>query len=104
MAIVMVMHWPEVGKEQYEEARKRVNWEGKQPEGARNHVSWFDNGLHVVDVWESEADLNRFIEQRLMPVVKGEMKTPGDPRVQVFPAHAHFVPESVKKEKSAATA
>jgi hypothetical protein len=29
----MVMHWPKIEVEDYEEARKRVNWEGEQPEG-----------------------------------------------------------------------
>jgi heme-degrading monooxygenase HmoA len=27
-------------------------------------------GIHVVDIWESEADFQRFLEERLMPAAK----------------------------------
>ena len=30
-----------------------------------------EGGLHYVDVWESEADCDRFIEDRLHPVIAG---------------------------------
>src|SRR6185436_4535867 len=47
MATVMIMHWPEVTREQYEEARQKVKWETDVPKGAKFHVSWFgDDGLH----------------------------------------------------------
>lgn len=94
MAVVMVMHWPEVTPEQYEEARRRVRWEADAPTGGLNHVAWFeDDGLHVVDLWESAADFERFAEERLMPVVKGEIGIPGEPIVRYADLHAHFVPD-----------
>lgn len=38
------------------------------PKGAKFHVSWFaDDGLHVLDVWDSQADFERFAKERLMP-------------------------------------
>jgi heme-degrading monooxygenase HmoA len=92
MAVVMIMHWAEVTAEQYEEARRKVNWEGDAPEGAHSHVAWLeDDGFHVVDVWDSQADFNRFVEQRLMPVVKGEMGIPGEPNVRFAPLLREFV-------------
>ncbi len=101
--IVMVMSWPEITQHQYEEVRRLVKWETDQPKGARNHVSWFEGGgLHVVDVWESEADLDHFIQQRLMPVVKGQLGVKSDPQVTIHPVHLHFVPERVKQERATA--
>jgi len=45
MATVMLMHWPEVSLDQYEQARKEVNWEGDTPKGAKFDVMdgkrWF---------------------------------------------------------------
>jgi heme-degrading monooxygenase HmoA len=91
MPTVMVMHWPEVTKEQYEAVRKDVNWEGKKPPGGKYHVAWFDGGLRVVDVWDSAQDFQRFVEQRLTPgTQKAGIK--GQPKVQFFEAHATFAP------------
>ena len=74
MAVVMEMVWPEASLTQYDEAREKVGWERDVPDGAVFHVAWMgDDGFHVVDVWESEEAFNAFAEQRLMPVVKGDV-------------------------------
>jgi len=89
---VVTMHWPEVSKEEYERARRQVNWEGNVPQGTRFHVTWFaDDGFHVVDLWDSREDFERFVERRLMPAVK-EIGIRGEPRVQFAEAHAVFAP------------
>jgi hypothetical protein len=93
MAVVMVMHWPEITLEMYEEARRRVNWEGDVPDGAVLHVAWVaDDGFRVVDVWESDEQFDRFVRERLMPVVVGELGVKSEPNVTVTPAHAFFKP------------
>ena len=92
MAVVMQMHWPEVSKEQYDRARHEVNWEKDVPRGAKFHVAWFaDDGLRVIDLWDSEADFNRFVADRLMPAVKN-IGIQGEPRVKIAEAHAIFAP------------
>ncbi len=92
MATVMLMHWPEVTNEQYEQARHEVNWEGKTPPGAKFHVAWFgEDGLHVLDLWGSSENCTQFIEQRLMPTVQ-EIGIQGQPKVQFAEAHAVFAP------------
>ena len=64
------MLWSEASLAQYDESRDKVRWEQDVPEGAVFHVAWMgDDGLHVVDVWESEAAFNTFAENRLMKVV-----------------------------------
>ena len=45
----------------------------ERPEGLVTHlaVERTEGGLRYIDVWESEADWERFAEQRLHPVVHG---------------------------------
>ena len=51
MAVVMQMTWDGVGAEEYEAARKHVNWEGDVPDGAMFHVvAVTDSGVRVTDV------------------------------------------------------
>ena len=96
MSIVMIMHWPEVTPELYDEARDRVGWETDAPIGGRGHAAWFeDDGLHAVDVWESAEAFNTFVNERLMPVVKGELAIAGEPDVRILAAHRQFVPEAI---------
>jgi hypothetical protein len=95
MSTVMVMHWPEVTPEQYEEARQKVSWERERPDGGMAHVAWFEDGLRVVDVWESPEHFERFGEERLMPVVKGEIGIEGEPTVSFVRLHALYVPDAV---------
>ena len=91
MPTVMLMHWPEVSPEQYEAVRKEVNWEGDHPDGGKLHVAWFDRGLHVLDLWESRQQFERFASERLMPGVQ-KVDVQGQPDVQISESHAIFVP------------
>ena len=92
MATVMQMHWPEASREQYEQARREVDWEGSTPEGAKFHVAWFgDDGLHVIDLWDSREQFERFAGERLMPGVQ-KIGIQGEPRVTFSDAHAVFAP------------
>jgi hypothetical protein len=92
MATVMVLHWPGITKQDYENLRREVNWEGKVPAGAKYHVAWFTGeGVHVVDVWESGKQFEQFLQGRLMPGVQ-KLKIAGQPKVDLFEAHATFAP------------
>lgn len=93
MAIVMNMYWPEVTREQYEQVRREVNWEGDAPQGGKLHVAWFgEDGFHVFDLWESADDFNRFVEQRLQAGVE-KAGISSQPQVQMAEAHAIFAPD-----------
>ncbi|MDQ4146336.1 MAG: hypothetical protein M3120_01335 [Pseudomonadota bacterium] len=92
MSTIMLMHWPELSKEQYEQARKEVNWERDAPQGAKFHVAWFDkDGFHVLDLWESRQDFERFMDQRVRPVLQ-KIGVQGQSKVQYAKAHAVFAP------------
>jgi len=96
MATVMVMHWPEVTREQYEQAREKVGWERDVPPGARLHVAWFDDdGFRVVDVWESAELFQNFVAGRLMPAVQ-QIGIHGQPKVEFREAVGVFVPNAIR--------
>ena len=69
MAIMAVFDAPEITKAQYDALRPVVNWEQQHPDGVILHSCAFDaqGGLHVVDLWESEAKLSQFFQDRLGP-------------------------------------
>jgi hypothetical protein len=93
MATVMLMHWKGVTPEQYEEARRRVRWEEEPADGGILHVSGFDDdGLNVVDVWESPEHFQRFAETRLRPVT--DELIDGEPDVRFYPLHAAWSPRA----------
>lgn len=95
MPTVMSMHWPEVTREQYDAVRTEVNWEGEQPDGGRFHVAWFgEDGLHVLDLWDSPQQFERFVNDRLMPGVQ-KVGVQGQPNVKLSESHALYVPGPV---------
>ena len=92
MAIVMKMHWAGLKKEHYEGVKRETNFEGSAPRGGKYHVAWFtDDGLHVLDVWESAKDFEGFVQTRLMPAAR-KLAIPGEPSVEIFEAHNTFAP------------
>ena len=92
MAVVMIMEWDGVTLEQYEAARKLVNWEGDPPEGGILHIAALtETGLRVTDVWQSAETFQAFAEQGLMPGVQ-QIGLPGQPKVEIYPVHALFTP------------
>jgi hypothetical protein len=92
MAVTIQMTWNGIGAEEYEAARKHVNWEGDVPPGAMFHVvAVTDNGVRVTDVWESAEAFDAFVRDRLMPGVQ-ELGIPGEPQVEILPANRVFAP------------
>ncbi|GAA4084941.1 hypothetical protein [Streptomyces shaanxiensis] len=91
MAVVLSLRWPGATPEQYEAVRDAVRWEEQVPEGLSLHVAWFDEGaLHVTDVWDAQADFERFFAERLTPAVQ-EAGMPGEPEARFSPLHRRFV-------------
>ena len=91
MPVVMVMHWPEVSKEQYEQARDMVQWDRDFAQGGRAHVSWMDDGLHVIDVWDKPEDFQTFVANRLTPAVQ-QIGIEGQPKVEFRDALGVVIP------------
>ncbi len=60
---------------------ERLGARNDLPQGLILHVAYNDGGvLRYLDVWESEADFERFSEERLHPVVHGVFAEAGRPQ------------------------
>ncbi|WP_042387390.1 hypothetical protein [Streptacidiphilus melanogenes] len=95
MAVVMTMRWAGVTPEQYDSVRDMVRWEQDTPAGAFLHVASFEGGaLHVTDVWQSQADFERFFADRLAAAVK-EAGIEGEPETSFRPLHRRFIAPGV---------
>ena len=72
MAILAMFSGDGFTKQVYEELRKEVDWEHKHPKGAMFHAAGLDGSgnIRIADVWESEQDLNNFINSRIKPVME----------------------------------
>ena len=92
MATVMLMEWPGLAPEQYEQVMKNLDLDANPPEGGMLHVSGFEAGsLRVLDVWESEQAWDRFLNERIMPAVQ-QAGIETQPQVRLYPVHNVYLP------------
>ncbi|RAG85912.1 hypothetical protein DN069_09040 [Streptacidiphilus pinicola] len=100
MAVVLSFSWPGATPEQYDAVRDVVHWEEDTPHGAVLHVAWFDaDGLRITDVWDTEEDFTRFMQERLAPAVE-KVGVPGQPEVSFTTMHRRFVAPGVSGASS----
>jgi len=92
MAILAIFKANGITKEMYEALRKEVDWEHQHPDGAVLHSAAFDksnNNFNVADIWESEEHLNKFVTDRLLPVMKKiNMPMPEGENFQIYNVNA----------------
>ena len=86
MAIaVHVINTPNTNvREAYEAAWRRLDeQQARHPRGRQSHTAWLvADVLHVLDVWDSEADLNAFMGTTLAPLLQEfGMEVAGQPEV-----------------------
>ncbi len=92
MATIMLLHWPDATEELYERVRTGADWEGDRPQGAQLHVvGWADDGMHILDIWDSPADFQAFFESRVLPIVE-ESGIATQPTIQMFDLHGIYAP------------
>jgi hypothetical protein len=68
MSVLMVMEAPGATREEYDRANEILGISGDDdaPDGLIQHVAAFDDeGLVIVDLWESEEAIDRFFDERL---------------------------------------
>jgi quinol monooxygenase YgiN len=66
MAIAVIFEASGVTQAQYEQVRDEVAPGNRRPPGMQYHVAGpTDNGWYVVEVWESQEALDRFIQDKL---------------------------------------
>jgi hypothetical protein len=85
MSICLIVRVPGATLEQYDQVRDGLN--RALEDGQISHVAGAtDDGLCVVDVWESRAHFDRFMQERL-----GEQLQRagfGQPEITEFPVHS----------------
>ena len=80
-------------EEKYEQVRNDVKWETNVPNGAKFHVAWWaGDGFHVLDLWDSQAAFERFMQERLAAAIQ-RAGIQGQPRVEFSEAYAIFAPD-----------
>jgi hypothetical protein len=73
-------------------SKQSVDPIGPLTDGAKFHTAWFGpDGLHVLDLWDTGQQFQRFTETRLMPAVQ-KIGIKGQPKVELTEAHAVFAP------------
>jgi hypothetical protein len=91
MAIAVVMDCKGVTLEQYDEAIEKGGFlpgEPLPPEGLFHWVAKTDDGILVVNVWESREGYERFEEKVAALMVEVGVTEP--PRVQIFEVHNYL--------------
>jgi hypothetical protein len=70
MAVAIEMNFKGATLEQYDEVLKLMGLDGGQqapPGGLFHWVSETDDGLHIVDVWESREVFDKFAQEQIGP-------------------------------------
>ncbi|MGD9529515.1 hypothetical protein [Pseudonocardia sp.] len=92
MAVAIVMDFAGGTLEQYDQviAKMGLDQGGTGPEGALFHwVTATDDGIRVVDVWETAEQWQAFADSQIGPIT-AEVGVPGPPAVTVHQVHNHL--------------
>lgn len=93
MAILMILEMDGVTTDDYDALNEAMGIDADHlPEGLVSHAvgpTEDGGGLLIIDVWESEGDLNRFFEQKIGPgMAQVGIESSAQPRVH--PVHNHI--------------
>lgn len=90
-AIAMLIEFPGTNLSQYDRVVARLNLKGRTYKGGLFHVAGAtDDGVRIVDVWESQAAFDAFLEQKLAPALEAEGMEP--PQVKSWEVHSTLTP------------
>ena len=92
MAVAVEIKFPGATLEQYDQVLERMGLtpQGQGPPGAISHyVVKTDDGIRVVDVWESREVFERFAEEQIEPHTKA-VGFEGEPEIQVHEVHNYL--------------
>lgn len=92
MAVGVILDFPGGTLEQYDQVIDKMGFTkgGPGPPGALFHwVTKTDDGIRVVDVWESREQFERFAQEKIGPLTQ-EVGVPGPPTTSFFEVHNHL--------------
>lgn len=93
MAVGVLVDYRDVTLEQYDEVVEIMGHlpGGPPPSGVLFHcVTKTDEGIRIIDVWESRQALERFQEEDIAPVFR-KIGVVNPPETTFFEVHNHFV-------------
>ena len=92
MAIGVILDFEGATIDQYDQVIERMGLEpgGETPDGALFHwISATDDGIRVVDVWESREVFDRFAEEQIGPHTEA-VGIAGAPKMTFYDVHNHL--------------
>jgi hypothetical protein len=94
MATIMSMRWDGVTEEQYDAVMEKLRLDKDPPDGGMFHLAGpAEDGIRVVDVWESQEQFQQFLSDRLAAVAE-EVGLEGQPKVEFLPLHNVWAPRA----------
>jgi hypothetical protein len=92
MPVAIEMDFPGATLEQYDQVIEKMGLEpgGDTPPGAIFHwVAQTPDGLHVIDVWETQEAFDKFAEEQIGPIT-AEVGMDAPPQTTVHQVHNHL--------------
>jgi hypothetical protein len=90
MPVAMLVDNPNGSQEIYDKVRAHIGLDA--PAGGIFHVAGPspNGGWRVIEVWESEEDAQRFLNERLMPALEAVGAPPPPSPPQFWPVHNYL--------------
>jgi hypothetical protein len=92
MAVAVELRFPGATLEQYDRVVERMGFTpgGKGGPGGLFHwVTKTDDGIRVVDVWQTRDDFERFAREKIGPITS-EVGVPAEPEIRFFDVHNYL--------------
>ena len=92
MAVAVQLDFRSVTLEQYDQINEIIGLLPGGPASPQELFHWVtktDQGVRVVDVWESREAFEQFLETRIRPVAQ-EVGVSEPPEIQFFEVHNYF--------------
>jgi hypothetical protein len=99
MTVAVQLDLKDATLEQYDEGLEGAGLlpGGPSPPGQLFHfVVKVDDGIRIIDVWESRDAYERFATSSIIPVSR-EVGMPDMPEVQLFEVHSYFTPRRLTR-------
>ena len=91
MAVAIVQDWLEPETDRSTTNYDAINQKLQQqepPDGMRVHsAGWTGNGFRIFEIWDSKEHFERFLEDRLMPMLREQEGTQTPPTMTVYELH-----------------
>ena len=93
MAVAIEMNFKGATIDQYDDVGEKMGLtDGSTPPGAISHwVAKTDDGIRVVDVWETRDVFDRFAADQIGPYTR-EAGMNEEPEIRVYDVHNHLTP------------